>query len=717
MGIESLLRPRSIAIVGASDKVGPGLNAWNALQHVGYEGDVHLVNPRRAELLGQKAYATLADIPGTVDAVFVAVGAEAVAGVAREAVAKGAGALVILSSGFGETGEAGKAAQAELVRIAQEHDLAVCGPNCLGLLNFTGKTALFGTSLPDRIERGGIAAVLQSGSVGIALLNSARGLGFSYVVTSGNEAVTTAADYIEAFLDDPAVTTIVVFAEQIKKTAHFIAAVRRAREKGKPVIVLKSGRSQQGQQAVMAHTGAVAGSIEACDAALADAGAIQVFSLDELIETALLVSELQQMPKGRKAAALSLSGGEIALALDMAEEVGFEFAPLSADTAAGLKALLPEFAHIANPLDLTWAGLYDPEVARGCARSITAQDDVGMLVLVQDAPFGLGAQQAARYSALLTSVAAGAKDTGTPLVALSNLSDQPHVQLNAAAKALGVPYLRGTRAGMTALARYGRWAATGASPARDGIASAFAPLARARMSGIPASRLATESEAKNVLGAYGIAGPRERLVASPDEAVRAAQELGYPVVMKGLVENLVHKSDAGLVKVGLKTDEDVRSAAARMLESAAAVKTGAVLGLLVQEQASPIAELFVGARIDPDFGPLIVVGAGGVEVELYKDVAVRIAPISEDQALEALQTTQVSRLLNGWRGKQPGDKKAVAKTISALSTFLSDFASEVSEVEINPLAVFREGEGCSALDCVIIPKQSNPDARHQTSDE
>lgn len=706
MGIDRLLNPRTIAIVGASDKVGPGFNAWNALQHVGFSGTVHLVNPRRDTLFGQKAYLSLSEVPGTVDAVFVAVQAEAVVGVAREAVAKGAGGLVVLSSGFGETGPDGAAAQAELEALAAAHDLAVCGPNCLGFLNFSAGTALFGTSLPDDIARGGIAAVLQSGSVGIALLNSARRLGFACVVTSGNEAVTTAADYIGAFVDDPAVTTIVVFAEQIKKPAAFMAALRRAKAAGKPVIVLKSGRSQLGQAAVKAHTGAVAGSVEACDAALADAGAIQVFSLDELIETALLVSELKSLPKGRKAAALSLSGGEIALALDMAEEVGFPFAAPTPETAAALTALLPPFAHIANPLDLTWAGLYDPAVARGCARTLTAQEDVGLLVLLQDAPFCLGAQQAARYQALLTAVAAGAADTGTPLVALSNLSDQPHAALGATARSLGVPYLRGTRAGMAALARYGRWAETGARPRVVEVSPCAAP-ARARIAEIPPTRLATEAEARHVLGAYGITGPRERQVVTADAAVAAAEAIGFPVVMKGLVENLVHKSDAGLVKVGLRGPQEVRTAAETMIAAAARVE-GAFIGLLVQEQAKPVAELFVGARIDPDFGPLVVVGAGGVEVELYKDVAVRIAPVDESEALDALNATQVSRLLKGWRGRKPADERAVAKVVSALSSFLSDFAGEVSEVEINPLAVFEDGRGCSALDCVIIPRRMHP---------
>ncbi len=270
--------------------------------------------------------------------------------------------MAILSSGFGET-EDGKAAQQALVEIAEANDIAVCGPNCLGLLNFVGRAALFGTSLPDHVGRGGVAAIVQSGSVGIALLNSARGIGFSYLITTGNEAVTSAADYIDAVIDDPNVTTILVFAEQIKKPAAFMNALRRARDAGKPVIVLKSGRSQSGKAAVMAHTGAIAGSDEACDAALLAAGAMQVHSIDELIETALLASSIRARPTGAQLGGLSLSGGEIALVLDAAEELGVQFAPLGS-AKPKVKELLPPFAHLSNPLDLTWAGLYDPNVAQ-----------------------------------------------------------------------------------------------------------------------------------------------------------------------------------------------------------------------------------------------------------------------------------------------------------------------------------------------------------------
>jgi acyl-CoA synthetase (NDP forming) len=701
MAIRSLLNPRSIAIVGASDRIGPGFNAWNALQHVGYAGRVYLVNPNRPELLGQKTYASLRDIDGEVDAAFIAVKAESVLEVATQAVEKHAGALAILSSGFGDAGEAGLELQRELADLAGKHDLAVCGPNCLGLLNFAGSSALFGTSLPDSVKRGGIAAVLQSGSIGIALLNSGRGLGLSHLVTSGNEAVTATADYLEAFIDDPAVSTVIVFAEQIRKPRKFIAMAERAAEKGKPVIVLKSGRSERGRAAVMAHTGAVAGSVEACDAALRAAGVLQVFTLDELIETAALVSQIRARPTARKIAALSLSGGEIALAVDAAEENGVAFAALG-EAEPRIKKLLPEFAHLSNPLDLTWAGLYDPGVAEGCARALADLPEVGTVALLQDAPTGLGAQQAGRYSGLLQAVARGVHAAGKPLVAVSNLSDEPHSELARVAGDAGVPYLRGTREGLVAIARYARWATYSPGRKAEGVPRE-GEKARQRWHALEKGRLPAEHEARAVLESYGIVGPQERFVPSLEEAAAAAGAIGFPVVLKCLVADMLHKSDAGLVKLRLVSEQAVREAAETMLSRVNRLQQNRVLGFLVQKMISPVAEILVGARVDPDFGPLIVVGAGGVNVELYKDVSVNVAPIGEEEALAALQSTKVWRVLDGWRGARPGDAKAAARGISALSRFIAEFADEVQEVEINPFAVLEDGKGCLALDCVIIP--------------
>ena len=706
MRLEALLRPTSVAIVGASDNVGPGFNAWNALQYVGYSGEIHLVNPNKPELFGRRTYKAVTDIPGRIDAAFISVQAGSVLDIAEQAVAKDAGALAILSSGFGEAGEDGVRAQRDLATLAAMHDLAVCGPNCLGLLNFSGSSALFGTSLPDHVERGRVAAIVQSGSIGIALLNTGRGLGLSYLITSGNEAVTTAADYLDAILDEDDVGTIILFAEQIKKPQKFVASVRRARQLGKPVIVLKSGRSEKSRAAVVAHTGAVAGSVEACDAALRAAGAIQVMSLDELIETAILVSSVTPAPAQRGVGVLSLSGGEIALALDAAEEGGVELPPAS-PVQAELAGLLPKFASIANPLDLTWAGLYDPEVARGCARALGSHSDVGTLVLLQDAPKGLGPQQAGRYSRLLTSVAAGAKDSSVPLVAVSNLSGEIHPELARAAKDAGVSYLRGTQEGFSALGRFARWAA-GTPPVTpmpdDEVPRA---TAQSRLAALSGARMPSEYEAREILGAYGLTGPRERLTAGVDEAVAAAKCIGFPVVLKCLVAGMVHKTEAGLVQVGLRSSDEVVGSARSMLERGRA-KGRTILGLLIQEQIRPIAELFVGGRIDPDFGPLIVVGAGGVLVELYNDVAVRLAPIDEHAALEALRATRAARLLDGFRGKPRGDASAVARAVSAVSHFVASFAEDISEVEVNPLAVLAEGQGCSALDCVIVPRNSNP---------
>lgn len=688
MSLKELLNPRSIAIVGASDKVGPGFNAWNALKHVGFDGPVYLVNPTKTELLGQKCYPSLDAIDADIDAAFVAVKAENVLEVAKQAAAKNARGMAILSSGFGDAGAEGLRLQNELVAFAAEVNLAVCGPNCLGLLNFAGKTALFGTSLPDEVKRGGIAAVVQSGSIGIALLNSARGLGLSHMITSGNEAVTATADYLEALIDDSAVKTVIVFAEQIRKPAKFMAMTRKAADAGKPVIVLKSGRSDKGKAAVMAHTGAVAGSVEACDAALAASGAIQVFTLDELLETAALVSQIKMRPSAHAVGALSLSGGEIALTLDAAEESGVAFAPL-AEAEAKIKPLMPEFSHLNNPLDLTWVGLYDPQVAEQCAKAIGELEEVGALVLVQDAPTGLGSQQAQRYATLLAAVARGAEAVGKPLVAVSNLSDEPHPELARVARETGTPYLRGTREGLAAIARYARWAVNGcnrkAQPSSTREKESAANLFR--QFSAPA-----EHEARAILAGYGIAGPKEKYVTTADDAAKAAAEIGFPVVLKGVVPGMLHKTEAGLVKLRLTDAQAVRNAAAAMKAP----------GYLVQEMVSSIAELLVGARVDSDFGPLIVVGAGGINVELYKDVAVRLAPISEEEALEAIAATRASRLLYGWRGAKPADVAAAAQTVSALSRFIADFKSEVSEVEINPLAVLEQGSGCVALDAVIV---------------
>jgi len=628
--------------------------------------------------------------------------------VARQAAAKKAGGIAILSSGFGDAGPQGLELQNELAAFAAKSDLSICGPNCLGLINFAGKTALFGTSLPDHVKRGGIAAVVQSGSIGIALLNSARGLGLSHMITSGNEAVTATADYLEALIDDPAVKAVIVFAEQIRKPAKFMAMTRTAANAGKPVIVLKSGRSDKGQAAVMAHTGAVAGSVEACDAALAASGAIQVFTLDELLETAALVSQVKTRPTARAIGALSLSGGEIALALDAAEENGIAFAPL-AEAAAKIKPLMPEFSHLNNPLDLTWVGLYDPKVAEQCAKAMGELNEVGALVLLQDAPTGLGAQQAARYATLLSAVARGAGAAGKPLIALSNLSDEPHPELARVARETGTPYLRGTREGLAAIARYARWALEDfnrkAPASRPGEKESAAKLLRsmgsdsidhrAQSSLTPLIRAAdalAEHEARAILASYGIAGPQEKYVTSADDAANAAAAIGFPVVLKGIVPGMLHKTEAGLVKLRLPDAQSVRDAAATMNAP----------GYLVQQMISSVAELLVGARVDPDFGPLIVVGAGGVNVELYKDVAVRLAPISEEEALAAIAATRASKLLGGWRGAKPADVAAAAKTVSALSRFIADFESEVSEIEINPLAVLEEGSGCVALDAVIV---------------
>src|SRR5262245_23520583 len=345
VSVARLLRPSSIAIVGASDKVGPGLNAWLTLERLGYPGIVHLVTPSRQELFGRKTYPTLDAIADPVDLVFIAVPQAAVLDTVRTAAIKGAGGAAILSSGFGEAGTEGVRAQAELGAIARAHGMAVCGPNCLGFLNLAGRAAAWGTTVPDNLPAGRVAAVVQGGSIGLALLNAGREIGLSYLITSGNEAATTAAEYIDYLVDDDDVQVVIGFFEQLRQPPRFVAATRRAATLGKPVIVVKSGRSERGRAAVMAHTGAVAGSDEVYDAAFRAAGVMRVGSLDELIEMAALCAGLTARPKARGVGVLSPSGGEIALALDIAEAAALELPPIVAG-AHRIEKLLPDFAHV-----------------------------------------------------------------------------------------------------------------------------------------------------------------------------------------------------------------------------------------------------------------------------------------------------------------------------------------------------------------------------------
>lgn len=703
MSVRRLLDPRSIAIVGASDRVGPGFNAWNALKAVGFDGAIHLVNPSRESLFGQPCFASLKEAPAGIDAVFVAVPAERVLDVVEQAADIGCGGLAILSSGFGEAGSPGAGAQGRLEALARAGGLAVCGPNCLGFLNFRGRAALFGTSLPADPPVGGVAAVVQSGSVGIALLNSARGIGFSHLITSGNEAVTTAADFLEVLVDDPRVTTLAVFLEQLRAPLKFVEVCRRAKAMGKPVVVLKSGRTPAGQSAVLAHTGAVAGSVEACDAAFREAGVIQVFSLDELVESTLLSSRLPRPLTGRGAAMVSLSGGEIALALDAADEIGLRLPPVSASRAA-LTGALPAGLAIANPLDLSWAGLYDPRIAGKCAAAFALEPDAGLLILLQDAPMGLGTQQAGRYAALLDAVADGARKAGLPLVTVSNISGDTHPDYARVAAEKSAVGLRGTREGLAAIARHLAWQAAPLPPAAatalpdPGVTARIA--AHRQRSG--RARVLDEVEGRALLAPYGLSPLRERLVDDAAQAEAAADEIGGRVVLKALVPGVAHKTELGLVRLGIGTPRKAGEAARELLARVDGSGLGAGVRILVQEMVDPVVELLVGGRTDPQFGPVVVVGGGGLTVELFRDVAVRLAPVTPEVAAEMISATRTGRLFEGWRGRPKADLDAAATAVAALSRFIAAHQDAVAEVEINPLAVLEVGRGCRPLDCLVV---------------
>jgi acyl-CoA synthetase (NDP forming) len=367
--------------------------------------------------------------------------------------------------------------------------------------------------------------------------------------------------------------------------------------------------------------------------------------------------------------------------------------------------LLPPHSHIANPLDLTWAGLYDATIARRCVKALGEQTDVGLIILLQDAPRGLGEQQATRYGTLLAAVADGALDAGVPAVAVSNLCSDIHPDYAQTAAEKSVVSLRGTSEGIGAVARYLRWQA--APPVAEPLTvspaggSARSRAAEALAAASPDAVL-DEAEAKAVLAAYGFPALPERIALSSEDTKAALQELGGPVVIKALVPGIAHKSEHGLVRLNIQSAQEAEDAARALIEKGRSLTQEGQVRLIVQPMVSPVAELLVGAWVDPEFGPVVVAGMGGIYVELFKDVAVRLTPVSLSVAEEMLRATRVAQLLDGWRGRPKGDIAAASEIICRLSHLITDLENEVREIEINPLAVLPVGDGCVPLDCLLV---------------
>ncbi|MSQ55269.1 MAG: CoA-binding protein [Betaproteobacteria bacterium] len=675
-----LIAPGSIAVVGASPRNASfGLRTLENLAH--YRGDVYPVNAKYADVGGFACYPSLAALPKKPDCVVLVVPREAAEAAVEDCAKAGAGSVIVFASGYGEMSQGESAeAQQRLVAIARAANMPLLGPNCMGLVNHELGAGM--SFIPEyaRMPRkvGPIAFVSQSGAMGYCLAQAAeRGLGYRYFFSSGNSSDVDVADLIAAMAEDPEIRAIACLFEGVPSAARLLEAGERARRHGKPVIVYKLGVSADGAAAARSHTGSLAGSAVAFRALFERAGFAQVDDYEALVEYAKFFAAAGK-PLARGVAAVSGSGGAGVIAADMAERHAVPMPQPGEKCTAALKSVVPEFGAARNPCDPTGQVLSVPESYGKCCRALLEDPQYGVLLcLMSVATHEVGNARAA-------TIAQMAREQPKPVavVWVSEWLQGPGSESYEGDDKVGL--FRSMDRCYAAIAAWQRW--------HEGIA----PQVRARRAAIGAREKAaallaaagatlTEREAKQVFAAYGVPVVEERLARSADEAAAAARALGFPVALKVESPAIPHKTEAGVVRLSLVNEAFVREAWAEVMDAARKVAADEdIRGVLVQPMAEGV-EIIVGARIDPLVGALVVVGSGGVMVELMKDSVASLAPVSLNEARTMLAGLKGYPLLTGFRGSAPADIDAVAEVVVRVSEFAADFAAQIEELDVNPL--------------------------------
>jgi acyl-CoA synthetase (NDP forming) len=691
--IARLLRPRSVAIVGASPTPGAlGASVLENLERAGFAGDIHLVNPKRAEINGRPCRPSIDELPMGVDCAVLAIPHAAVLESVRACARRGIGGVIIFSAGFAEGGEEGRAEQAEIARIAGEYGMIVEGPNCLGLVNYVDGIPLtfVQTQVKRTSGRPGIAVVSQSGAMAAVLGVSlaSHDLTISFSISTGNEAVSGVEDYLQYVLEDPAVKVVTMIVEQFRQPTRFLALARRARALGKPIVLLHPGRSSAARESAATHTGAMAGDYQVMRSLVARTGVVIVDTLEELLDVTDIAVRCPPASH-RGCGVLTESGAFKALTLDLCEQVNLELSPLNDAVRSGLRAVLPDFIPVSNPMDLTAQALVDPDLYRRTLSVLLGDDDFGCVVL------GLILTDKATSDLKLPSVIGAIKELRPtkPVVfaGLDEGADVPQAYIDEL-RALGVPCFPSAERAFRAVAHLSATAPYDpGAPVRH-----QAPALLALAHGV-----VPEYCAKDILAAFGVALPNGRFARTVDEALDAAEVIGYPVVLKAQSSDLSHKSDAGGVVLNLADAEALRAGWERLYANIARARPGMVLdGVLVESMGKRGVELIVGARNDADWGPVLLVGMGGVMAELLHDARLIPANLPADEIAAELLKLKCAPLLRGFRGDPAVDVTAAAQIVARIGALVQSDA-RIREIDVNPVVVYPAGEGAVALDALI----------------
>jgi len=692
--LEPFFEPAGVAVIGASSN--PHKLSFGILRNLvnsTYTGGIYPVNPGAQEILGKTSYPDVSSVPDPVELAVIVLPAPVIPDTLAACGKRGVKAVIVISGGFKEVGEGGEKMEAQCLEIIKRYQMRMIGPNCVGLVNLhTGLNTTFIYGVPDK---GGIGFMAQSGAVmgGVVDLVMGKKIGFSHFISMGNETDVTETDLMEYLAEDADTRVIAAYVEQIRDGRRFLAAARRV-SRVKPIVLLKGGKSSAGARAVSSHTGSLAGSYSAYQAAFKQAGVIEVGSINELFEVALAF-DFQPLPKGRRAVIITNAGGPAALASDALSANGLMLDDLEPGTRDTLRAALNPSAQVGNPVDIL--GGAEPQDYALCVKTLLKDKNVDIvlpLLVPQALVSPVGVAQA------IVDEAAGNDKTVLACI-MGDLSvDEARLVLHDRRIPM---YTQPESMGavLKAMLYYREWLERPAVEALlpKGIdkkaAEGILETARGKDS-------LGEAETRPLLQAYGIPLVEGGFAASALEAADLAERIGYPVVMKIVSPQLLHKSDVGGILLDLAQRAAVADGYERMMKEIHAARPEAVLeGVMVEKMAPRGQEVIIGMRRDPGFGPLMMFGLGGIYVELFKDVAFRVAPLTAEEAMQMITETRAGRLLTGFRGQPVADLDAVVDVILRLSRLALDFP-QVEEAEVNPLLVFPAGKGALALDGRVI---------------
>ena len=692
------LSPKSIAVIGASDKVGSVGRAITSNIMKGYKGTVFPISPSRDTVFDQKAYKSVLDVPEEIDLAVIITKNTIVPTVLEECGQKKIQGAVVITAGFKEVDEEGKKLEQQLKDISKKYNLRIIGPNCLGVMNLDPQTMMNSTFLKITPKSGEIALVSQSGAICAALVEdaSAQGIGFSAVVSMGNKADMTEIDILKMLAEHEQTKVIVMYLEDMGNGQEFLKVCKQIAKNNaikKPVLVLKSGRSPEGAKAAMSHTGALMGSDEIYDALLKQSGAIRVDTMEELFDYATAFSK-QPLPSEGDLVIVSNAGGPAIISTDSCSKLGIKMAKIE-EIRSKIDAVIPPWGSSRNPVD--FVGDADFNRFENVLNEVLQHKNVGSVISMCTPSATLDYDKLAEVIVKMSK-----KYKKTMLASLMGLDEGiTNREILAAGDIPYYTYAEGSIRALKAMLRFVDW-----TKVPDGNVTEFKVdmnKARAIFDKVKSEGRTNllEDEGREILDAYGFPLPESSVAATEDEAVDVANKIGYPIVMKISSPQIVHKSDAGGVKVNLTNDDEVRDGFKAIMENAKKYDSNAeIKGVLIVEMVKGGKEMIIGSKLEPGMGPVVMLGMGGIYVEILKDVTFRLAPLTDQEADDMISSIKTKKLLDGVRGEKPSDISKLSECIQRLSQLVTDF-TEIKELDMNPVLVMEQGDGCKILDVRI----------------